>query len=255
MKERKSQGSVNFMSILSEFRKHFLTIIVFGLAGIVTALVFSTFFLTPRYSSTVDLLVNQKSDDTAAQFNLQQADLQAINTYKDVLKKPVILDTVLKNAKHRNNYSGSESDLASSIDIDNQSNSKVISVTVNDKNPYTAADISNDLANVFTKKIKKIMKVNNVTIVSKGNVNTSPVFPNKKINSFLGLLVGIVLGIGFVVIRFLLDTTIKDSEFMTEQFGLPNLGVVYHINKDEESFQVVNVVSSDKTDLPKRRRV
>lgn len=118
--------------LLEELKKHLLTIIGFGIAGLLVSLIISLLFLTPKYSSTVDLLVNQKSNDSAVQFNLQQADLQAINTYKDVLKKPVVLKPVLKRVRQKDNYSGTIDSLVSAIQIGNETNSKIISITVKD---------------------------------------------------------------------------------------------------------------------------
>lgn len=240
---KKNFQDVSLKNLLEQLKGHFLTIIGCGVIGFIGSLVISFLLMTPKYSSTVDLLVNQKSNDSAVQFNLQQADLQAINTYKDVLKKPVILKPVLKQAKEKDNYTGTIDDLTSSIKIGNETNSKVISVTVTDKNAYVAADISNSIAKVFTKKIKDIMKINNVVVVTKGSVDEKPVSPNKKINALLGIAIGLLLGVIAILLRSMFDKTVKDSDYLTEELGLINLGQIYHLSKDEDNFQVVNILT------------
>lgn len=135
--------------------KNIWGILIWGILGIILALGISFVFMTPKYSATIDLLVNQKVDNSALQYNAQQADLQAINTYKDVLTKPVILTPVLKQVKQQDNYTGSLSSLENSISITNETNSQVISVTVTDTNAYTAADLANTIGKVFSSKIKK----------------------------------------------------------------------------------------------------
>src|SRR5699024_12271413 len=58
----------------------------------------SKFVIQQEYSSSVALLVNRKQDEnTTAQLQNQQADVQMINTYKDIITRPVILETVVKN--------------------------------------------------------------------------------------------------------------------------------------------------------------
>lgn len=254
----KDTQEMSLGKLLQELKKHLWSIIGFGFAGFLIALIISLFFLTPKYSSTVDLLVNQKSNDSAVQFNLQQADLQAINTYKDVLKKPVILKPVLREAKQRDNYSGTIDDLTSAVQINNATNSKVISVTVKDKNSYVAANLANSIARVFTKKIKEIMKINNVVVVSKGTVHNKPVFPNKKLSALLGFFMGIFIGIVIVLIRLTFDKTVKDNNYLADELGVITLGKVYHIAKNENDFQVVQIISNSEKEyntISKRRRV
>lgn len=63
----------------------------------VLALVFQS-LLSPMYSASADLLVNRQHDDTqqGLQYNDQQADVQIINTYKDIITRPIILNAVVK---------------------------------------------------------------------------------------------------------------------------------------------------------------
>ena len=150
-----TNNTVDLNRIFSILRANLLNIVLCAVVGTVIALIVSYFFVTPKYSSTIDLLVSQKDTNTQTQYTAQQADLQAINTYKDVLKKSIILTPVLKKIRENVNYQGDLSDLQSSVDISNQTNSQVISVTVTDKNAYIATDIANEIGTIFTEKIKE----------------------------------------------------------------------------------------------------
>src|SRR5699024_12759037 len=127
--------------------------------------------ITIKYSSNIDILVNQKANNEQVQYAAQQADLQVINTYKDVLTKPIILTPVLKEVKRIDNYQGNLGTLSNAIKVSNQTNSQVITVTVTDKNAYVAADIANTIGKVFTNKVKKMIQVDIVTFVSIVKVN------------------------------------------------------------------------------------
>lgn len=227
-------------------------ILAWAILGVVLALGVSFVFMTPKYSATIDLLVNQKVDNSALQYNAQQADLQAINTYKDVLTKPVILSPVLKQVRQQDNYSGSLADLENSVSISNETNSQVVSVTVTDTNAYTAADIANTIGKVFSTKIKKMMKINNVTVVTKAKADTSPVSPKIKLNCLIGFVVGALIGISLIVIRDLLDTTVRDEKFLTDELGLTSLGFISHISHNT-SRHAVSVVISQQSQSRRRR--
>lgn len=225
--------------------KNIISIIIWGFALLVIAFATATFVMTPKYESSVDILVNQKSRDIQTQLNIQQADLQAINTYKDVLKKPIILNDTLKQLQKKDNYGGSLEDLQNSLNITNETNSQVITVTATADNPYIARDIANTVGKVFTQKIKKIMQVNNVTIVSSAQVDTRPVSPNKKLLMILGLVVGLALGTVINLVKELMNTTVDDVSYLTETLALTNLGSIYHIDNGKRALRVVSVVEKN----------
>ncbi|MDN7145074.1 Wzz/FepE/Etk N-terminal domain-containing protein [Liquorilactobacillus mali] len=237
-------------------KKNYLGIILWGIIGAIVAFIVSFIFMTPQYSASIDLLVNQKADNESLQYNVQQADLQAINTYKDVIQKPVILEPVVKELRQKDNYSGSVKSLEKLVSITNETSSQVLTVTVTDTNAYTAADLANSIGKVFSQKIKKMMKVDNVSIVTKATANTTPVSPNKKLNLLIGIVVGLLIGVAIVVIKDLLDTTVRDEKFLTEELGLTSLGAISHI-QGRKYRRVVNVTIGGNVDSEKlsRRRV
>ncbi|HIS19265.1 MAG TPA: chain-length determining protein [Candidatus Coprovivens excrementavium] len=254
----------NINMVLTIIKKNLFSILFWIVLGEIVSSILTFSFITPKYSSNIDILVNQKANNAQVQYAAQQADLQAINTYKDVLTKPIILSPVLKEVKRTDNYQGNLSTLEKSIKVSNQTNSQVVTVTVTDKNAYVAADIANTIGKIFTKKVKKMMQVDNVTIVSKAKVNNKPVSPNKKLYALMGLLVGLIIGTSIAFIKELTDKTVKDSSFLTDELGLTNIGSVYHLDINDNDYGIVKVIArnkisngSDEEEIstPRRRRV
>ena len=250
--------------VLLILKKNIISIFVWVIFGLIVSMGIVFLFIEPKYSSNVDILVNQKANNEQVQYAAQQADLQAINTYKDVLTKPIILASVLKEVKRIDNYQGNLSTLEKSIKVSNQTNSQVVTVTVTDKNAYVAADVANTIGKVFTKKVKKMMQVDNVTIVSNAKVSTRPVSPNKKIFALMGAVTGLVVGIVVAFIKELTDKTVKDSSFLTDELGLTNIGSVYHLDINDNDYGIVKVIARNKIsdsdddeefNTPRRRRV
>ena len=97
-----------------------------------------------------------------------------------------------------------------------------------------------------------MMKIDNVTVVNKATVNLTPVSPNKKLNVLIGLLLGSLIGICISLIKELLDTTVKDSNFLREELGLINLGFIYHINNGNKDYRVVEVITDTSNEEDRR---
>ena len=264
MSRKDDETIIDSRHLIIVLKNNMISIIIWAVLGLIISLGSVFLLVEPKYSSSIDILVNQKASNEQVQYTTQQADLQAINTYKDVLTKPIILAPVLKEVKRTDNYQGNVSTLEDSIKVTNQTNSQVVTVTVTDKNAYVAADVANTIGKVFSKKVKKMMQVDNVTIVSNAKVNNSPVSPNKKVFALVGVVIGAFVGIAITFIKELTDKTVKDSSFLTDELGLTNIGSVYHLDINDNDYGVVKVIARNKIsddnseeefDTPRRRRV
>ena len=65
-------------------------------------------------------------------------------------------------------------ELKKAISVETQQNSQVFSLAVKTNDPAKSALIANTVANVFKSRIKGIMSVNNVTIVSRASAPDAP---------------------------------------------------------------------------------
>lgn len=264
MNRKDDEAVIDLSRLMVILKNNIVSIITWMILGLIVALGSVFFLIEPKYSSSIDILVNQKANNAQVQYATQQADLQAINTYKNVLTKPIILTPVLKEIKNTDNYQGNLNSLTKSIKVSNQTNSQVVTVTVTDKNAYVAADIANIVGKVFAKKVKKMMQVDNVMIVSDAKVNSKPVSPNKKIFALAGAVLGLFIGVAIAFIKEFTDKTVKDSNFLTDELGLTNIGSVYHLDINDSDYGVVKVIAKDKISngsdeeeisTPRRRRV
>lgn len=243
----KKEKYLSWEDVLNEIRKNIKQIILFGLSGLIVVLLVMLFFVTPKYTATTDILVNQKASNDAMQWNAQQTDLQAINTYKDVLKKNIILQPALKELREKDHYQGNLNSLSRDISVSNQVNSLVISITAKAQSPGVAADMANTVSQVFKRKITKMMHINNVTIVSSATPNRKPVSPNLKMGALVGLAVGLLIGVIKVILVLGLDNTVKSEKYLSDDLGLVNLGIVYHMNFNDKDYGVARVIARNRT--------
>ena len=86
---------IDLSQLWNMFKRSFLAMIIFGIIGMAAAYFGAKAFIAPKYESDTSLLVNRKQDnDPNMQLNAQQADIQIINTYKDIITRPVVLQAV-----------------------------------------------------------------------------------------------------------------------------------------------------------------
>lgn len=201
--------------------------------------------MTPIYQSSTQILVNQKKQEGAAiQLGEIQSNIQLTNTYKVIIKSPVILEQV--NEKLNLNMTAQA--LAKKVNVTNEKDSQVISITVEDKGPKVARDIANVTADVFKGEVSKIMNVDNVTVLSKAEVmeNQSPIKPAPMLNVAITFVVGLMASVALAFLLEYLDNTVKKEEDVESLLGLPVLGIVARM--DEETMNV-------KSHAPSSRKV
>lgn len=223
---------VSLRDLMAIIKQRMMIIISFGALGLILSAVYTFLVVTPMYDSTTQLLVNRTNDGTnSIQLNDINSNVQMINTYKDIIKGPVILDGVKENLGL--DYSVTE--LAEMVVIDVNQNSQVFSLTVTGPNPDEAAEIANGIAATFQSAIFDIMNVENVSIISEAAVNSKPVSPVVVNNLVIGLGVGLLLGFGVALLRYAMAKTVDDYQFITQTIGWPNLGIISELNKEERT--------------------
>ena len=288
--QKQTDNTIDLTQLLQLCRRHIWALILWSVGLALVGWGIANFVISPKYSSSAQILVNQKSNknDPNAAYNTQQANMQLVNTYKDIVTSHVILKNAsdrlanpvrvvkkAKPAKYRTTddsrkvlvrkaqpavierdgkaYSVSASQLAKNISVATQQQSQVFSVSAKADTPEKAKAEANAVARSFRDQIPNIMNINNVTIVAPAT-NGVQSFPNVKLFTLAGFVVGLVLSLAVVIIREMSDTTVRDDEFLTRELGLTNLGQIAHFHLSS-SFTIKNNSNMTKRGQSKRRRV
>jgi capsular polysaccharide biosynthesis protein len=222
------EETISLKELFQTLKKRLGLILIITLVATMTSGIVSYFFLTPIYQASTQLLVNQKkTDQQAYNYNEVQTNLQLINTYSVIIQSPTILDKVKEQLNLEE---------IGDIAVVSESNSQVVSITVEDPSPVMAADIANTIANVFTKEIVTIMSVDNVSILSKAEVpdQPNPIKPRPALNMAIALVVGAMIGVGLAFLLEYLDNTIKTEQDIEKILELPVLGAITVISVESE---------------------
>jgi capsular polysaccharide biosynthesis protein len=142
-------------------------------------------------------------------------------------KDPAIMEKVISKLELPRSPEG----LASQITVNSIGDSQVVLITVVDSNPTTAAKIANVTAKVFKEEIAKILNFKDLQLLKEAKENPYPINDNKTRFLFISMIMGIVIGIGFVFFLHSLDDTIKKEEDIEEIIGLPVIGNISKITK------------------------
>lgn len=202
------------------WRKKFV-ILVFALLGTSLAFAYSVFIARPQYDSTTRIYVVNRPSETGQGLTTQelQAGSYLVKDYKEIILSQDVLSKVAQELNVTEN-------LAGKVEVQIPVDTRIVSITVRDKDPNEAARIANALRVEAAQKIIDVTKVSDVTTLEEARPATSPSTPNTKRNLAIGFALGSFSAIGLLLLKEVLDDRIKRPEDVEEKMGLPLLGVV-----------------------------
>ncbi|GLB58995.1 YveK family protein [Cytobacillus sp. NCCP-133] len=228
------EETISLKELFQALRKRLWIILSITFAAVLVSGILSYFVMTPIYSSSTQLLINQAKNEQPVYNPAEiQTNLQLMNTYNVIIKSPAILELVKKDL----GTDMSIEELNAKITVGSEKDSQVLSIKVEDADPYMAADIANTTANVFQREIVTIMNVDNVSILAKAAVKETPapIKPQPLLNIAIALVVGLMAGVGLAFLLEYLDNTLKNEQDIEKLLELPVLGAITVIEADGRS--------------------
>ena len=226
--QEKDFVQIDIMLLLRRIWSQKLIIVLTTLVFTAGALMYSLFIATPKYNSTTRVyVVNQKKDNQAITTQDVQLGTLLVKDYKEI----ILSNSVMSDVVAKNKLQITPGELAKKISVDAPKDTRIISLTVTDKDPQKARDLANAVREVSADKIKEVTKIEDVTTLEQAEAALTPSSPNVFKNSVLAALLGFILAVGGVVLIELMDDRIKRPEDIEETMNLVLLGVIPSTNK------------------------
>lgn len=207
--------------LLKIFLQHIKLIIIVTLLGGLLAFLYVTYLVTPMYSTSALILVQNgntfESDINAA--NNSSLNGEKVNT-NDITSSKMLANTCSTlftvDPDMKSIISGA------SISISVVEDSYFLRISSTSSDPHTAANIANLVANTAPQVFKKYFgDAGKVDTVEEANVPSSPSSPNKPRYVLIGLLVGLVLSLVISFLLEIIDTTIKPGDDLYKMYDIP----------------------------------
>lgn len=211
-----------------------LIILIFGIIGFI----YTIEFITPMYDASTTLVLVSSADETVTTNTMITATDVSLNsklvaTYSELIKSKNVLREVISNL----NTDLEEDMLKNYITVSAVEDTELIEITVRNEEPSNAAVIANEIAEVFTDKVKEIYNINNVQIVDKAEISSEPANINHTKDVIMFASIGLVIAIIYVIVANMLDTTIKTAEDVETAYNIPvlvSIPMIKHLGNERK---------------------
>lgn len=195
------------------------------LAGAVAALAVvaaTILFITPQYQSTTKMYVLSKQDSNTLTSQDMQTSLSLTKDYAELIKSRTVTEGVITQLNLDMTYE----QLLSKMTVDSATDTRILSISVRDADPYVACEIANAIRDVAANHIKNVMDIDAVNVVETANIPENKISPSIKKNGLVGGVAGVAIAIAIILITYLYNDTIKTQEDVERYLGLSTLGTI-----------------------------
>lgn len=212
---------IDVKEVFDYLKKYSLKMITAIIIFSAILIILNIFLKKPVYKSDTNLILINANND---KINTQDVTLNSklIGTYSQIVKSR----SVVEDVKNKLELKESIGNIVSKISVSKVENTDMIKITITDSNPEKAKTIANEIAKVFSKRIKELYNIDNIKVVDEAKEPSSPYNINYKKDAVLIIML-VTAGCFLVIfIKFYFDNTVKGAEEVEKKFDLTVLGEI-----------------------------
>lgn len=215
---------ISLKEIFSILRRRLWLIIILLIVSMLVGGLISYFILDKEYEASTTLMIGTKDEIEYNEILLNQ---KLASTYGELIKIRAVADEVIENLGLTISYK----QYKSKVNVNFIEDTGLIRIIVNDNDPQIAADIANEIAQVFMETVKDIMKVENIQVIDKAQIDEEPVSPKPILNITIAGVLGFMIGVFISFFKEYIDNTIKTYEDVEKHLGVLVLVTLPKVNE------------------------
>ncbi len=215
---------LNLLSIIDILLKRWTVILMSAILVGVFAFMYSEVFISPTYSSTASLYVNSNKqniseDVSSATINSSR---QLVMTYAEILRARTFLEVIATDLNGR--YTVNQ--LKGMLTMEALNETEILSITVKGTNAEDVYKITKSIVKYAPDELIRVVEAGSVKVLDDASETKTPIAPNIRTNTFLGIFIGIVMGALIIIVLELFDTRIKNGDEISRRYKEPLLGEI-----------------------------
>lgn len=229
---------INLIKIFEIILRLWWIVLIFAIVGSVVSYSISAFLITPEYTSTARVYVagRERAKGDGININDYNVDQRLVATYVEFFSSNAFLDDVADdyNAKYSGENPITGKDIKSGLVMSSANETQLMQIEYTDTSPLRAQAVIEVLLDESNaqREITRFMDGCKVVVSDPANFPTSPSAPNTEQNTFIGMFLGVVLGIAVIFLKELLDMRIKDVDDLKMRYSQPVLGIIPNLDME-----------------------
>lgn len=213
---------MTLLELLALLRKHLQMVVALPILCALFAAAFCWGFMPDEYTAEVSIYaLTKNTSQTASEDGVSYSDLQSsqllANDFAELAKNQQVRDNTAESL-------GMENLNGYDISVTSSTTTRILKVQVTGADPESAALIANKLATEVGETAVRVMGIEAVNVVNEAQTPTEPSGPRRALYTLVALLAGLFAAIAIVVLRDMLNTTVRSAEDVEELLGVAVIG-------------------------------
>ena len=216
------ETEIDLLEILMLMLHNLPLILLTGLLTALIALLGTLLLISPTYSSTTRIYILSRQDNNSITYSDLQMGTQLTKDYAQLIKSRFVLEEVIQDMGLHTTYE----EFSSRVSVTTPADTRILAITVTDSDPVQAMQLANAIRKAASVHIMNVMDIQAVNVVETANMPMRKSGPNTMKNTMTGGMLGVLLVAGLLLIRFLMDDTIKTPEDVEKYLNLYTLASI-----------------------------
>ena len=196
-REINDDGEIDLAELFFALLDKLHYIIFFLLLGAIIMNAYSFFHIAPTYQSIAKMYIVSASDDSVVNLSDLNIGTSLTADYEELmLSYPQM------------------------IKITNPSDTRILEVTVTSTDPELSRDIANTMVSVSINYLPKTMSTEEPNIAQDARAALAKSGPSYTKYTLMGAMLGALLCCAFIIMRYLMDDTLRTAEDVEKYFGI-----------------------------------
>ena len=221
--------ALNLQDIVKALRARWITVFITVVIATLAAAAVSL-LTTPLYQATTRLFVSTSAGASLSDaYQGNRYSQERVISYAELITG----QTLAQRTIDKLGLDIDAQELQDSVTASSKVDTVLINVSVLDKSPVRAHDIANTMSDEFVAMVRELETPENgappdsrVVVEQRASIPDSPVVPKTARNIAIGFALGVLLGVGFALLRDILDNTVKEKQTLEEITGTGLVGSI-----------------------------
>ena len=227
MNQENKYTDLTVREILEILASRWWIIFITAFFGTILSVGITILFITPQYESVTKMYVLTKQNENVVTSQDMQTSLSLTKDYIEMIQSRTIAEAVINQL----GLGESPEKLLKKINVDSETDTRVLTISVRDSDPYVACQIANAVRDTAENHIKNVMNIDAVKILDNANISTDPVSPSARKNGVLGGFFGILISVAVILLFYMTNDYIRTPEDVERYLGLEILGEIPAVDK------------------------
>ena len=235
--EKKLQTNyfIDLRSIFKVILKKIWIVILSGLIAGACGFCYSSYGITPKYSSSILLYVNNNSLSLGGNhISISSSEILAAQNLAKTYMVIFNNNTTFKDVIEKANLPYTCNQLSHMVKASTVNDTEVLKITVTSKDAKEAAKIANCIGEVLPNRILEVVDGSSMEVVDYATVNPHKIYPS--ISKYTGVcfVLGILVSLIILTIVAVNDNTIRDEDYITQTYEYPILARIPDLMVESE---------------------